>query len=79
MQEQQAAAFQNDLAKIAVPFTPQEPLAGHTTFRIGGPAAFWCQPQDTAQLRNLLACCRNHAVRTYFLGNGSNTLFADEG
>lgn len=79
MQEQQAAAFQNDLAKIAVPFTPQEPLAGHTTFRIGGPAAFWCQPQDTAQLRNLLACCRNHAVRTHFLGNGSNTLFADEG
>ena len=31
------------------------------------------------QLRRTLALCRENGVRTYLLGNGSNTLFADEG
>lgn len=79
MQHQQAAAFREGLTALSASFAEQEPLAAHTTFRIGGPAAFWCQPQNTEQLRDLLACCRAHKVRVYFLGNGSNTLFADEG
>lgn len=79
MQQQQAAALRDSLTALSVAFTEQEPLAEHTTFRIGGPAAFWCRPQDAAQLQALLACCREQAVRTYFLGNGSNTLFSDEG
>lgn len=62
-----------------VPFAEQEPLAEHTTFRIGGPACFWCEPQDVQSLQKVLACCRKTGVRYYLLGNGSNTLFADEG
>ena len=57
----------------------QEPLAPHTTFRIGGPAAFWLAPADSGQLRQMLALCREHGVRRYLLGNGSNTLFSDAG
>ena len=79
MQEQQASSLRQSLTAASVPFKEMEPLAGHTTFRIGGPAAFWCQPRDAGQLRAVLACCRAQGVRTYFLGNGSNTLFADEG
>ena len=56
-----------------------EPLAAHTTFRIGGPAVFWCAPQDAEQLRETLRLCRENGVRVYLLGNGSNTLFDDAG
>ena len=57
----------------------QEVLAGHTTFKIGGPAAFWCAPRNAAELRRILQHCRAQGVRVYLLGNGSNTLFDDAG
>lgn len=79
MHEQLMTALRQDLQAANLSYTEREPLAAHTTFRIGGPAAFWCVPHDVAQLRAALACCKAHAVRYYLLGNGSNTLFADEG
>lgn len=79
MQEQMRADLRRALAQAGLPFAEQEPLAAHTTFRIGGPAAFWCAPRDQQQLIQTLACCRQAGVRVYLLGNGSNTLFADEG
>lgn len=79
MQEQMRADLRRALAQAGLPFAEQEPLAAHTTFRIGGPAAFWCTPRDQQQLIQTLACCRQAGVRVYLLGNGSNTLFADEG
>lgn len=79
MQEQIRAALYSALQEVKLPFTEQEPLAEHTTFRIGGPAAFWCTPQNSEQLRETLEACRQAGVRVYLLGNGSNTLFADEG
>lgn len=62
-----------------ISFLEQEPLSRHTTFRIGGPAAVFCLPETPAQFLRTLELCREHGVRTYLLGNGSNTLFADEG
>ena len=79
MREQTKDALRKALQAAALPFAEDEPLASHTTFRIGGPAAFWCAPCDAEQLRGTLACCKQAGVRSYFLGNGSNTLFADEG
>lgn len=79
MHEQLMTALRQDLQAANLSYTEREPLAAHTTFRIGGPAAFWCVPHDVAQLRATLVCCKEHAVRYYLLGNGSNTLFADEG
>lgn len=79
MHEQLMTALRQDLQAANLSYKEREPLAAHTTFRIGGPAAFWCVPHDVAQLRAALACCKEHAVRYYLLGNGSNTLFADEG
>ena len=57
----------------------EDPMRRHTTFRIGGPAVFWCAPQDAEQLRETLRLCRENGVRVYLLGNGSNTLFDDAG
>ena len=79
MQQQTIVNLRQALQESALPFAEQEPLAAHTTFQIGGPAVFWCVPKDADQLRRTLALCRANGVRTYLLGNGSNTLFADEG
>ena len=79
MQQQTAVTLRQALGNADLPFSEQEPLAPHTTFRIGGAACFWLTPKNIAQLREMLALCRAHGVRRYLLGNGSNTLFSDEG
>ena len=67
------------LRAAGVPFTQSEPLAPHTTFRIGGPAAVFCRPKTAEQLAAALCLCRQQGARYYLLGNGSNVLFADAG
>ena len=79
MQEKTITALCDALTRQQLPFVQGEPLAAHTTFRIGGPAVFWCAPQDAEQLRETLRLCRENGVRVYLLGNGSNTLFDDAG
>ena len=79
MQEQTITALCAALTAQQLPFAQGEPLAPHTTFKIGGPAAFWCTPRDAEQLRRTLQLCRENGVRVYLLGNGSNTLFDDAG
>lgn len=79
MHEQLKMAIRRELQQEHLPFAEQEPLAEHTTFRIGGPAAFWLTPSDTEQLCRSLSCCKKIGIRVYLLGNGSNTLFSDEG
>lgn len=73
------SALMGALRGQQIPFVEKEPLSRHTTFRIGGPAAVLCLPETPAQLLRALELCREYGVRTYLLGNGSNTLFADEG
>lgn len=73
------SALMGALRGQQIPFVEKEPLSRHTTFRIGGPAAVLCLPETPAQLLRALELCLEYGVRTYLLGNGSNTLFADEG
>ena len=73
------SALMGALRGQQIPFVEKEPLSRHTTFRIGGLAAVFCLPETPAQLLRALELCREYGVRTYLLGNGSNTLFADEG
>lgn len=67
------------LEEAAIPYSCGEPLARHTSFQIGGPAALFCTPHTTQQLIQALALCREADIRTYILGNGSNLLFSDKG
>lgn len=67
------------LTAARIPCTRQEPLCGHCTFKIGGPAAVFIRPRDEAQLTEALAACRETGVPYYLLGNGSNILFSDAG
>src|SRR5438270_7898638 len=59
--------------------TADEPLAPHTWFRLGGPAAFVARPQTVDQLAGLLRHCREAEVACKILGGGSNVLVRDEG
>ena len=73
------AALVRALQAETLPVLQGEPLSRHTTFQIGGPAAVFCLPETPVQLLRTLELCRQHGVRVYLLGNGSNTLFADAG
>ena len=56
-----------------------EPMKKHTTFRIGGPAKYFCLPETTEQLAATIAACKAAGEDYYILGNGSNVLVSDEG
>lgn len=63
----------------AKPLLVAEPMAKHTSFRIGGPADLLAQPADEAELAALLKAAREHAVPVTLIGNGSNLLVRDKG
>ena len=71
--------FKQKLLQAGIPFRENEPLAAHCTFKIGGPAQLFVQPQTEQQLCSAVALCKEQAVRYYLLGNGSNILFEDAG
>jgi len=56
-----------------------EPLAMHTTLRVGGPADIYVEPASEADVGGVLLFCRNHGLRWLVLGRGSNLLVRDGG
>lgn len=56
-----------------------EPMASHTTFRIGGPADYFVIPRTAEALAAVLKLCRQESVPYFILGNGSNLLVGDRG
>lgn len=57
----------------------EEPMRDHTTFRIGGPAAFFVMPKTAEEVKNTVRLCRERKVPYYIVGNGSNLLVSDQG
>ncbi len=57
----------------------EEPMALHTTFRIGGPAQVYAVPPDADRFRQAAVLCRERGVPFYIVGKGSNLLVSDEG
>ena len=56
-----------------------EPLAKHTTLRVGGPADVYVEPASEADLATVLAHCYEHGHQFFVLGRGSNLLVKDGG
>ena len=63
----------------ALELRAKEPMAKHTTFRIGGPAALMALPRTGAEAKTAVQTARELGIVPFFLGNGSNLLAADEG
>ena len=57
----------------------QEPMAGHTTFRIGGPADCFLQIENEEQLKGVQRYLNMVEMPYFVLGNGSNLLVNDNG
>jgi UDP-N-acetylmuramate--alanine ligase len=56
-----------------------EPLAKHTTLRVGGPAQFWVEPRTEAAFAELIRFCRSENLPLFVIGRGSNLLVRDGG
>src|SRR5579871_5265334 len=56
-----------------------EPMAKHTTLRVGGPADVYIEPATETDLAAILKFCVAHGVKFFLLGRGSNLLVRDRG
>ena len=67
------------IAAQGIPVYENEPMAKHTTFRIGGPAECYVIPDDAEQIRKTVALAGEAGVPCHIIGNGSNLLVSDDG
>lgn len=58
---------------------PAEPLARHTTLRVGGPADVLAFPGDVEELISLIRFAGERGVPLHVIGHGSNLIAPDEG
>ncbi len=56
-----------------------EPMANHTSFRIGGGAEIMAFPKNESELSELLASAKKQNVKPVILGAGTNVLAPDAG
>lgn len=56
-----------------------EPMARHTTFRVGGPADYLVLPASAREVAAVLAAAGEFGTPVTVLGNGSNVLVRDKG
>lgn len=73
--EQLAAALRQSCP--ALELREHEPMARHTTFRIGGPVRLMALPRSEGEVLACLREAERAQVRLVVLGNGSNLLAAD--
>lgn len=63
----------------SIKYLENEPLANHTTFRVGGPANYVFMPKTIDEIKMVIEYCKVKQLKYYVIGNGSNLLFTDEG
>ena len=57
----------------------KEPMASHTTFRVGGEADYLVMPRSVDEVGQVIAACREEGMDYMLIGNGSNLLVSDKG
>lgn len=62
-----------------VEFRENVPLADFASYRIGGPARIYCEPQNAEEARAAIAEARRRGLRLFVLGAGTNLLIDDHG
>ena len=58
---------------------PNEPLAPHTWFKLGGTAQFFAEPNSVEELAELVRRARDEGLPIRMLGSGSNLLVREQG
>lgn len=54
-------------------------MKNNTSFKIGGICKFVCYPNSISKIVDAIKFCTSLKIPYFFLGNGSNLLFSDEG
>ena len=54
-----------------------EPMYKHTTYKVGGPARVYVEPDSIESLRQVLDYCRSIGSAYMVIGKGSDLLFSD--
>jgi UDP-N-acetylmuramate dehydrogenase len=73
------AALIRAAERLGLIVVPDEPLARHCTFRIGGPADLFVAADDIDTLERLAGLATEHDIPVTVLGGGSNVLISDRG
>lgn len=71
--------IQKKLLEITSDIQFDEPMAKHTSFRIGGKADYFWDVSDIETLQKLLDFVKQHQIPYFVMGNGTNLLVSDEG
>jgi UDP-N-acetylmuramate dehydrogenase len=56
-----------------------EPMANHTSWRIGGPAQYFIAPCSVEELRTAIVMAKEYDLPLTIVGNGTNLLVKDKG
>lgn len=56
-----------------------EPLAPHSSWKIGGPADIFIEPYNIEQISNVLQYTKSENIPLVVIGNATNLLFCDDG
>jgi UDP-N-acetylmuramate dehydrogenase len=67
------------LKQNGIDYLENEPMARHTTFKIGGDARLMALPDSREKIALTVKKCRELGIRYLPVGNGSNLLVDDEG
>ena len=62
-----------------LPLFEEEPMAKHSSFRIGGPARAFAVPEDITSFSRITHILKKHKLLPMVVGNCTNILFPDEG
>lgn len=75
--EHMAAGFRSVVGEAYVRVS--EPMSGHTSMRVGGPADYFVEPGSAEELIQVIKICRSENLPYFVMGNGSNLLVSDDG
>ena len=65
--------------KLKIKYSLNEPMALHTSFKIGGAADIFLCPESEKQLAEILKVAKENSIPCFILGKGSNLLVSDSG
>ena len=75
----QLEIFEKFLKEKGIAYKEEEPLAKHTSIKIGGPASLMVFPTKEEELMEIAKNATELDIPWYVIGGGSNLLCADEG
>jgi len=67
------------LQAMALRIQKHIPLAPYVSFKVGGPARYFCQPASPEEFAEALRFAHNKGLKYFVLGKGTNLVFSDMG